>query len=311
VQDFCISIDDSEAYFLESGEEYLYKTNILNNIAITSIKTPTDFSTTGEQADVANLKVFDANANTNFFKVNHLGDSFEYVDVNTAPTDYLFVSEIAVDSNFTVYLLANNEGTFIANKNDCTEKILTFNTSPTEVYTTTTVHAYYLPLITMEMEFALSSNSEKVLLLKHEKVCPISSFTLFDVDFYYAKITNQLGEEKTCYVPANFTVETLSKDIPFDYFTIKQIKSTTVYQDKEMTNEIFTLEKTEVRVYEDLGKVTKIKYFDGNAWVDGYVSSSAIINKAKDSVRNVLIILAVITSLCGTASFFILKKPKQ
>ena len=174
VQDFCISIDDGEAYFLESGEEYLYKTNILNNVAITSIKTPTDFSTTGEEADVANLKVYDANENTNFFKVNLVGDSFEYVDVNSTISDYLFISEIAVDANLTVYLLANNQGTFIANKNDCTEKTLTYTTTPTEVYTTTTVHAYYLPLITMEMEFALLSNNEKVLLAKHEKIYPIS-----------------------------------------------------------------------------------------------------------------------------------------
>ncbi len=308
VQDFCISIDEGEAYFLESGEEYLYKTTALNNVAITSLKTPSDFSTTDEEADVANLKVFDSNTNTNFFAVNFVGDSFEYVDVTSTPADYLFVSEITVDSNFTVYLLANHEGTFIANKKDCTEKTLIFNSSPTEVYTTTTVHAYYLPLITMEMEYSLSFNSEKVLLSKHEKVCPISSFTLFNMEFYYAKITNQLGEEKACYVPSSFTVETLAENLPFDYFTIKQIKATTVYSDKEMTNKIFTLEKTEVRVYEELGKVSRIKYFDGNGWVDGYVSSSAIINKAKDSVRNVLILLAVITSLCGTATFFILKK---
>ena len=310
VLDFCISIDEGEAYVLESGEEYLYKTLALNNVAITSIKTPAEFKTTDESANITTLKSYDSKANSNFFKVNLNGDSFEYINVTSGTANYLFVGEIAVNSKFTVFVLANHEGTFIANKKDCEEKIIEVTDSPLTVYTTTTVHAYYLPLITMEMEFALTGTNDKVLLKKYEMVNVISSFTLLDMDFYYAKITNEKGEVKNCYVPKNFTVETLSEDMQFDTFTIKSVKATAVYSDKEMTNKIFDLDKTEVRVYGDDGKVSKIKYLDGDVWKDGYILSNAIIHKAKESVRNVLILLAVITSLCGTATFFILKKSK-
>ncbi len=307
VKDFAISIDEGSAYVIKNGEEYLYKTFDLKNVAISSIKTPQDFALSGNSSSLDNLKTFTAKESANLFSVSLSNGGFTYNDLANAETNYLFIDDITVNGKLTVYVLANLDGMVIANEKDCVEETLTFSSAPPKAYTTTTVHAYYLPLITMDMEYALSKGDEKVLLAKHSEIMPEQTFTLFDVLFYFAKITVD-GEVKTCYVPANFTVEVLAVDKPFDSFVIKTVKPTTVYSNQELTDKIIELEKTEVRVYEDDGKVAKIKYLEGEVWKDGYVNSSSIINKGKDSVRNVLILLAVITSLCGTASFFILRK---
>ncbi len=310
IKDFCISIDEAEAFFIQSDAEYLYSTKELGNIAISSIKTPSDFSLSGENANVNSLKVYNIKESSNVYSVNLVDDGFKYINLASPQEDYLFIDEIEVSSGFTVFVLANHNGMAIANKVDGVEKTLTFSEAPTTVYTTTTVHAYYLPLITLEMEHALKNRDDKFLLAKHSEIKPKSTFTILDMEFYYAEITDGT-ETRTCYVPANFTVEVLAEDRPFEVFTIQKIKPTTVYSDSELTTEITELESTEVRVYETNGSTAKIKYYQDDTWKEGYIKSSAIINTSKNAVRNVLIILAVITSLCGTASFFILKKSKQ
>ena len=159
----------------------------------------------------------------------------------------------------------------------------------------------------MEMEYAIDHNGSKLLLDKKVEITPLNSYTIFDTDFYFAKIIVE-GNEINCFIPVNFTVEILSEDKEFSNFVIKSINATALYSDKEMTDKILDLPKSQVRIYEDDGTVAKITYLNGEQWIEGYISSKSIIDTSKNAVRNVLIVLAVITSLCGTASFFLLKK---
>ena len=309
VKDFTISIDEASAYLLETNQEYLIKTDELDNVAISSLTTPSDFSLSGTSADVNSLKVYTTAENTNVFSVKLVDKSFEYLSVSRSTDDYLFIDELTVSNDYSMYLLANEKGLFVVDKNKCVEENLSFENAPTSAYTTTTVHAYYLPLITMEMEYALDFDGGKLLLDKHAEISPINTLSLFDMPFYYAQITSN-GNTVNCYIPVNFTVEVLAENKEYPSFTIKQINATTLYSDDQLTDAITNLSKCEVRIYEDNGKVAKIAYLDGENWIYGYISSSTIIDTAKNSVRNVLIVLAVITSICGTATFFILKKFK-
>ncbi len=305
--DFCMSIDDASVYLLEKGKESLYQTSALENVAISSITIPNDFTLSGQSADENNLKVYTVTDGANTFSVNIINNGFEYVSTLNSATDYLFIEEITLKQNCTLYLLADRNGLTVVNKNDCSEKTLTSSVAPSKAFTATTVHAYYLPLITMEMEYAIDNNGSKLLLDKKVEITPLNSYTIFDTDFYFAKIIVD-GNEINCFIPVNFTVEILSEDKEFSHFVIKSINATALYSNKEMTDKILDLPKSQVRIYEDDGTVAKITYLSGEQWIEGYISSQSIIDTSKNAVRNVLIVLAVITSLCGTASFFLLKK---
>ncbi len=307
--DFCMSIDDASVYFLEKDKEFLYKTSALENVAIPSVVIPNDFNLSGQSADENNLKVYTVPDDANAFSVNLIDNKFEYVNTLNTASDYLFIEEISLKQNCTIYLLADGNGLKIVNKNDCTEKTPTPNTAPAKAYTTTTVHAYYLPIITIEMEYAIDNNDLKLLLDKYVEITPLSTYNIFDTDFYYARLLVD-GSEINCFIPVNFTVEVLAENKEFTPFVIKSINATTLYSNVEMTDKLLDLPKCEVRVYEDNGTVSKITYFSGEQWVEGYISSQSIIDTSKNAIRNVLIVLAVITSLCGTASFFLLKKFK-
>ncbi len=307
IKDFCINIDNATAYFIIDGEEYLYKSTELGNVAISSIVLPQDFSLSRENATESDVKIHSIKERHNLFNVVLTDSGVEYVELGNNNNEYLFIREIQVTNTYSITILANHDGLFVAGSTSLNNVDLTFNTAPSVAYTTTTVHAYYLPLITMDMEYSLLSGADRYLLPKHAKIKPISSLTVFGMDFYFAEI-GQDQNTNTAFIPINFTVEVLAEDREFDKFTIETIKSTVVYADKEMTTALTSLPKTQIRLYERENSVCKIRYLNDGVWVEGYVASSQIMNTAKDAVRNILVLLAVVTSLCGTTSFFILRK---
>ena len=315
-KDFALSIDNEEVYYLKTDSsasihpaEHLYKTSELGNVAISSIEIPNDFSLDGENASLDQLKLFSTTQGSNTFSVSIKDQNFNYVDVKNTSEDYIFIKEIAVTNNFNVLVLKNQEGLAIANKVNANTVNLEVEDAPDTSFITTPVHAYFLPLITMEMEHSLVNGSEKVLLQKYAGIRPLNKITLFDVDFYYAEVLVD-GQTRTAFVPSNFTVEILSVDKIFPSFTYEEITATEVFTDQELTTKITDLPSSKVKVYQTQNNFARIQYLDNGVWKEGYISNSAILDKPGTSVRNVLIILLVFTTVCGSTVFFILKRKK-
>ena len=66
-----------------------------------------------------------------------------------------------------------------------------------------------------------------------------------------------------------------------------------------------------MRVYSIKDGVAKIAYETAEGYVFGYIDAKKIKDEANLAVRNILISLAVITSVCGTATYFILRKKSE
>ena len=85
-----------------------------------------------------------------------------------------------------------------------------------------------------------------------------------------------------------------------------------LYKDKNMTESILELsDDAEVRLFSEENGVSYVAVAIEGGYITGYIKSSMIKNDAKTAVRNVLIILAVLASVCGTATYFILRKKNE
>ena len=65
---------------------------------------------------------------------------------------------------------------------------------------------------------------------------------------------------------------------------------------------------TSVRVLENNDGVIKVAVKDGDEWIVGYLKASAIKNEPQRAIRNILIVLAVVACVCGTSTYFILRR---
>lgn len=309
VKDFCLNLDNSTIYFVNNNEEYIYSTDVVDNISVSSIVAPSDLTFTGEQAPSTTLSKCAVNVDAGVYSVE-FDNGFKYLDVVSPKNEYLLLKEIPVpcENKLNLYLLADQYGLYLTNKLEGTVSQIEKTTAPKEAFTNTTVHAYYTPLITLNTDHAITLNGQKLMLNKHTKILPTESVNVLGMDFYYCSVEID-GKQVSCYVPINFTVEVLSQNKQLESYSFEQIRATAVYQDQGLTQKICDLKSSTVRVYKNENGVLTIKYYD-NGWKDGFIASSSLINTPNQAVRNILIILAVITSICGTASFFILKKFK-
>ena len=101
----------------------------------------------------------------------------------------------------------------------------------------------------------------------------------------------------------------LSEDYEWQTYRTVKVNSTKIYAEKELETVLANLKDgTQVRILSTENNVCEIAYYDGTSWIRGYMRKSAIKNPAKTTVRNILIIIAVMASVCGTTTFFVLRK---
>ena len=96
------------------------------------------------------------------------------------------------------------------------------------------------------------------------------------------------------YVPIDYTVEVLEKDITSEQYTIETLTNTYLYSDAQLTNikdNIVIENGTAVRVYEKQENYAKIAVNVDGQWIDGYVSTDFIIDSSTIAVRNILLII--------------------
>lgn len=317
INSFALDFDKKDVYLSVIGQELLYKTTELNNISIDTLEIPT-------------IILYDKAASSDGFKAyTSIDPSFTYQvtfnnDLTTLTfdkrvvdlTEYAFIAEINADDQFgkqvKYYLLAGQNIFVVINELDVVEHNIQFESAPQSAFITTTVNAYYLPIITPDDIF-VCRDSEVLRLSKHQQIFPIKSLKFLDKDFYLATVSiNQ--SEYLAYVPVDFTVEILSKDFNWKEYRYEKVNSTDVYADIEMTEKIASLNSNEkIRVYDQDGDILLITYLstETNEWELGYITASALKNESNKAFRNVVIILIVSLCVCATTVFLVVKKSKK
>ena len=197
---------------------------------------------------------------------------------------------------------------------DSTETIditdtLNKTTAPEKAFVTTDVYAYFLPVITVDSEYALTDNVA-IRLEKNSPISPINTVTFLNKEFYYAQFT--VGDNHyTGYVPVAFTVPTLAEDFKWENYSLEKINATVLYANKNLTDKITSLaDGTEVRIIEKNNDYLLVAVKTSGGWIKGYISPSAVTDPAGIAVRNALIIIIVFACVFGTTLYFIKRKKK-
>lgn len=308
---FSLGFDTKDVYYIIENEEYVKKTDKLNNLSIDKIAVPNEFKITDNTSNNSQFKVYTIKENLkncNVYHVDYLGENFVFNRLDTKQSEYAFICEIAVqNSNVKFFALAGQTGIVLINSVELEEKTINYTTNLTDkIYITTPVNCYYLPII--KGEFALSIDN--VRLLRGQSVTPISLFTFLDVDFYYALVNDQTF----AYIPKNFTTEVLSENVYYNSYRLEKVFATNVYLDNSLSENkvIATLsDEQQIKLISIDNGIAHILFEVDNGVVEGYIKASSIKNEPNTAVRNILIALGVIACACGSISYFLLRKKEN
>lgn len=307
---FAMNFDKKTVYFTLSGEETIFSTQTLNNAAISALKIPEDYTVTGQNADIANLKIFSVSDGANVYSVDAASNRFSFNGLTENVTELVLVNDELENPDFYVLAGESDTGeiTVLVNKKWLTEKEVLSEPRFTEAYVSTDVSMYYLPIITRNDVFCLFDGEEIVRLDKKTPFNPIKTFVFLGREFYYAAAEVN-GTSVSGYIPANFTVFRLAEDYIRETYTFEKVIAT------EVTDEngagVFNLEEgATVRLYSQKDGLSYISYKDGEEWRYGFIESSAIQTTPNTVIRNVAVIFLVTLSVFITSIYFVLKKKK-
>lgn len=304
IKTFGLSFDKKETYLLIDGKENIYYTTELENSSIADF-TPTDEFAQATKNKAA-LNVYTANETANVYSVKAADAEFVFNGLIEIAEEYPLIAKFKASDSLTLYALASDKGVVFINEKELSEKSVEFTAAPEKAVITTAVSAYAIPVIDRNGSFVISDISGVIRLNKGDEVAAIRAFSLLGKKFYDAEITVS-GEKVACYIPTDFTAETLSEGLKFDVYEIETVKSTVVYRNEDLTDELFTLNDGDaVKVIGRKNGVMKVLIDE----TVGYVSEKSVKTNPNTAVRNVLIILAAIGSLAGTVSYFLLRKKK-
>ena len=308
IKTFGLNFDKKETYFLIDEREEVYFTTDLHNAALSDFMPNAEYNAATESKTA--LKVYTAKSTANVYSVKATETEFIFGGLIEIAEEYPRIAEITVDS-LTMYALAGEKGVVLINGKELTEKSVEFTAAPEKAFITTAVSAYAIPVIDRNGTFALRSSSGVIRLNKGAEISALRAFNVLGKTFYEAETVVD-GALAACYIPADFTTETLSEDLKFDAYEIETVKSTALYKNKDLTEELFTLtDGATVKVLERKNGVLKVlARTSGGEEIVGYISEKGIKTNPDLAVRNVLIILAAIGSLAGTVSYFLLRKQK-
>ncbi len=314
LKSFALDYDKKDVFMVCENEELIVKTSALSNVSIDKIVRPNDYKLTQTNAN-ANLQIAEVNQNANVYSVSENEQVFAFNDLVIEPSEYALICEFNQDG-VQLYALAgrNKDGSknvVLVNQNDAViktaDKILDI---PEKAYITTSVNGYYFPIITDNSDYALTDGDTTIRLEKEQVINPKHKVVFLEKEFYFAEFS--IGEKTySGYIPIEYTIEILSQDFKWDNYKAEKVSKTTVYQEKELINAILELENdTDIRLISIENDVAYIAVTTSEGYIKGYIDASAIIDNSSVAIRNILIILAVMASVCGTTSYFILRKKK-
>lgn len=309
LKSFAMGFEDSVVYFAFDGGKTLYKTQDLGNKSISSLLVPENFNRKDEAINLEDFKVYSAKESANLYSVDYSGESFVFLSLSSRDNKYVLLAKIDVD-NERVYALSGLSGIILINSAEAEEIPVALSESPENLYVTTSVHMYALPILTLSEENKLVIGETDYYLSRGKALSTDgnSKFVFDGKEFYFCSYNSENGVVYG-YVPADFTTEVLDETEIVSKFSIKHLSSATVYADEELTTELVSVaDGTKIKVFGANGNVLKIAVKIDGDWIVGYVSADKIKDAPNVTLRNVLIVIAVAATLAGTASYFILRK---
>lgn len=312
ITSFAMDYVSNRVYFLLDLNEFIYYSTSLDNVFINGNILPDQFIVTDSSTSLDKLDIYTLQENQNAYKIIPTSN-IEYVGLAQPEEEYLKICDIklnGVNGENTFGILVSATGITIVNDNHLTKKQVSFDDAPTQLYVATAVNAYYLPVLTPEDIYVITENEIALRLEKETPAIPTHKFNFLGVEFYFATLENN----KTVFIPANFTVETLSKDYISTNFTIETVKDTTVYAFSDLTGEIATLNKGDtikVKIADNSTDYATVYLETDDGMIMGYIAKSAIINAPNTAIRNLLVVLAAIACVAGSVSFFLLRSKQK
>ncbi len=318
---FTMDIEKQTAYYLLENSEFIYKTKLLNNACISALKIQ------GEYVDkyptvTQQLKAYQINPDTAYsiYSVNYDKTKGEFVDLSEGAlsNEYAYLATASftgVNGEKQFIFLADTLQTVVVNKEFLTEKTIEYTVAPDKAFITMPVNGYFLPLITNTPKdqippYALGLNGV-IRLQKEQVIHPVNKFTFLNQEYYLASFTDN-NQTVTGYVPVSFTVPVLAQDKAWETYRLERVEKTYLYSDNELKNKLIELaDNSAVKIITSEKGVLQVIYQTPEGAISGYISASKIIDTESSTVTTVLIVLAACASVCGTLTFFLLRKKKQ
>ena len=312
---FGMDIISDATVFALKNKEGLFFTLSAENSALSQAAPSEEFK--GFSEHINDIELYEIRDNANIYSVTADGDKFVYNGLVPVSEDnsYQLIAKIYLPYDPCLYALASKKGVVLADERELTAKTADYYSAantPDTAYISTKVCAYALPLTVKGDTFVMTASGNKIVLEKGVKLDVKEKFRLCGADFYRAA-ANLDGNILYCYVPADFTALALTENFETENYTIELVNKTVLYEDKTLSAALLDLDKgVTVKVYEKTDKYLKVAAEnDAGETVVGYIHTNAVLTNPKNSVRNVLIVLALVASLCGTFTFIVLKKKKR
>lgn len=314
IKSFALDLGEKKIRLLKNGDEGIFYTSSLNNVSIDSLVIPADYKTTDKTTALSVFKpcVVTDGATVYSVKTPDGNNGFSFNGLTANEDGYVYICDIPTPvQGFTVAVLASNKGVALTDKTYVIQEDYTPSEAPQAVYVTTDVNAYYIPIITKENVYASSYDGDMIRLSKGAKVSPQSKIAFYGKEFYLATFT--YGQETlSAFIPVDFTVETPFVISDYDVYTLEKVNKTAVYSDSALSVKVTDLNDGDtVRVYEKVnGKLRVAIKISDTEWSDAvyFISADAVKNDSGTVVINVLLIVLAVTSVCGTATYFLLRK---
>ena len=308
LESFALNFDRKDVYFIADNHEFIYTATHVNNSAIDNTLVPDDYKLTNDSALENGILAYTVNQNSNVYSISENDGKLKFNSLAESESYYIFVCEIP-QLNHSI-LLGQNGLVLVAKDNISSKQLETFDINQTK-FISTSVCAYYYPIIDQTSSYALTLNGNSVKLSKGQEIFTKYMIEILGNNYYFATFT-QNGELTSGYIPVDFTVDELSVDVKFITFTIENTKGVDVFSDANLKNKITSLASgTTIRLYSTENGVCKIAYYDGQNWIDAYINQNDIQDKPNTTIRNVLIILALTACVCGSITFFVIRKKEN
>ena len=309
IKTFGMDFDRQRIYFLISGEEQVYYTDDAGNVSLENVTPLIAEEYSAALKSKRELSVYTAKEGANMYAVSAENGAFKFNGLIEKAAEYPLIANIAVD-NLSMCVLAGESGVVLINANDLQVKTVETAVAPEKAFLTTAVNAYAIPVIEKNGTFIMDKGEGQIQLNKGAVVSVENEFTLLNKAFY-SVTANANGEDFACYIPKGFTATVLSENFEFENYSVEKVKTTSLYKTADLTEELFTVTNGEtVKVLEQNGGVLKVAVTYQGSTLVGYISENSLIENPSNTVRNILIILALFGSLAGTLSYFLLRKKR-
>ena len=315
VKSFALDFVDDNVYIIKEDCEIIYSTTEMDNVSINDLTVPNDYTLTNPEGTYIaneNLEFFTVQNDVNTYVINVQDNKFAFEELTDYSGEYVKICAVEYMGTQRFLVLVNQNDIVLVEVGHA-ETVL--KEKQTDVISTafiaTNVHAYYLPIINVNADFAFTDTA-KIRLNKTVEIKPRHKINFLDCDYYYADFTFN-DKTYSAYIPCSYTVDILSEDFAWDSYNFETLKATSVYTDNTMQTVLVNLaDQTQVRLIERGDTVSKIAYkLQDGTYAIGYIYTNSIIDNPSIAIRNILIIVAVVACVCGTLTYFLLRKKKS